>query len=144
MKTAKGVGTETKIVGTISLVLRNNSNKNHVYIVPACVYYPDTPLNILGVTALGSFFGDCADASDMLAADGTNIKSGATKLHFVWDHGKHERHLLHGSSQMPELFLYVGNVYFNAFCTRVHKMLSDKVHYAFSSAYSIQPTPIAQ
>ena len=45
---------------------------------------------------------------------------------------------------MPELFLYVGNVYFNVLCTRKHKMLSDKVHYAFSSAYSIQPTPIAQ
>ena len=45
---------------------------------------------------------------------------------------------------MTELFLYVGNRYFNAFCTRVHKMLSDKVYYAFSSAYSIQPTPTAQ
>ena len=45
---------------------------------------------------------------------------------------------------MPELFLYVGNGYFNAFCMPVHKMLSDKVYYAFSSAYSIQPTPTAQ
>ena len=47
----------------------------------------------------------------MLAADGTNIKSGATKSHLVWDHGKHERHFLHGSSQMPELFFYVCNGY---------------------------------
>ena len=45
---------------------------------------------------------------------------------------------------MPELFLYVGSGYFNAFCTCVNKMLSYKVHYAFSSAYSIQPTPTAQ
>ena len=45
---------------------------------------------------------------------------------------------------MPELFLYVGNGYFNAFCTRVHKVLSDKISYAFSSAYSIKPTPKAQ
>ena len=80
----------------------------------------------------------------MLAADGTNINSGATKSHFIWDHGKHERHFLHGSSRMPELFLYVFNGYFNAFCKRVHKLLSDKVYYAFSSAYSIQPTPTAQ
>ena len=38
----------------------------------------------------------------------------------------------------------MGNGYFNAFCTRVHKISSDKVHSAFSSAYSIQPTPTAQ
>ena len=106
-------------------------------VVPGCVYDPDTPLNILGVPALGLFFGDSADDSGMLAADGTTIKSGASKSHFIWDHGKHERHFLHGLSQMPELFLYVGNGYFNAFCTHVDKMLSDKVYYAFSYAYSI-------
>ena len=144
METAEGVNTETKLVGSIRLVLTDNSNKNHVYIVPGCIYDPGSPLNILGVPALGKFFGDSADASDMLTSDGTTIKSGATKSHFVWDHGNHERHFLHGSSLMPELFLYVGNGYFNAFCTRVHKMLSDKVHYAFSSAYSIQPTPTVQ
>ena len=113
-------------------------------VVPGCVYDPDTPLNILGVPALGSFFGDSADASDMLSADGTNIKYGATKSYFVWDHGKHKRNFLHGSIQMPELFIYVGNGYFNTLCTRVHKMLSDKVHNAFSYTYSIQTTTTAQ
>ena len=144
LETAEGISTKTKLVGLIRLVLTDNSNQNYVYIVPGCVYDPDTPLNILGVLALGSLFGDIAYSRDMLAADGTNIKSGATKSHFTWDHGKHERHFLHGSRQMPELFLYVGNRYFNAFCTRVHKMLSDKGYYAFSSAYYIQPTPTAQ
>ena len=120
------------------LVLTDDSNQNHVYIIPDCVYDPDTSLNILGVPALGTFFGDSADdASDIRASDGTTIKSGGTRSHFVWDHGKHERHFRHGSSLMPELFLYVGNGYFNAFCTRVHKVLSDKISYAFSSAYSI-------
>ena len=144
LETSEGISTKTKILGPIRLVLTDNSNHNHVYNVPGCVYNPDTPLNILGVPALGSLFGDSADTSNMLSADGTNIKYGATKSHFVWYNGKHEQNFLHGSSQMPELFIYVGNGYFNAFCTRVHKILSDKVHYAFSSAYSIQPTPTAQ
>ena len=144
METAEGVSTKTKLVGPIRLVLTDHSNQNQVYIVLGCVYHPDTPLNILGVPALGSFFGDSADASDMLASDGTNINSGATKSHFIWDHGKHNRNFLHVSIQIPELFLYVGNGYFKALCTRVHKILSDKVYYAFSSAYSIQPTPTAQ
>ena len=128
LETAEGVSTKTKLVSPIRLVLTDNSNQNNVCIFPGCVYDADTPLNILGVPALGSFFGDSADASDMLAANGTNIKSGETKSHFVWDHGKHEPYFLHGSIQMPEIFLYAGNGYFNVFCTRVHKMLSDKVH----------------
>ena len=41
---------------------------------------------------------------------------------------------------MPELHLYVGHGYFNAFCTSIHKLLRDKVHYAFSSAYLIDPS----
>ena len=72
--------------------------------------------------------------------DGTTIKSGATRLHFIWDHGKHERNFMHGSSLTPELHLYVGHEYFNAFCTRIHKLLIDKVHYVFSSAYLIDPS----
>ena len=96
LETAEGISTDTKLVGSIRLVLTDNSNENHVYIVPGCVYQPGSPLNILGVPALGKFLGDCADASDLLASDGTTIKSGATKSHFVWDHGKHERHFLHG------------------------------------------------
>ena len=40
---------------------------------------------------------------------------------------------------MPEINIYVGHGYFNAFCTRIHKLLKDKVHYAFSSDYSIEP-----
>ena len=46
---------------------------------------------------------------------------------------------MHGSSHMPEQYIYVGHGYFTDFCTRVHKFLSDKVHLAFSSAYSIDP-----
>ena len=38
---------------------------------------------------------------------------------------------------MPEIYRYVDRGYFKYFCTRVHKFLSDKVHFTFSSAYSI-------
>ena len=42
-----------------------------------------------------------------------------------------------GAVHMPELHLYVGHGYFNAFCTCIRKSLGDKVNFAFSSAYSI-------
>ena len=46
---------------------------------------------------------------------------------------------MHSSIQISELYLYVGHGYFNAFCTRINKLLGDKLHYAFSYAYSIDP-----
>ena len=99
------------------------------------MFDPAKPINILGVPALGMLFGDNANTGSHYDEDGTTIKSSGTRSHFIWDHGKHERHFMHGSSLMPELHLYVGHGYFNAFCTRIHKLLIDKVHYAFSSAY---------
>ena len=41
---------------------------------------------------------------------------------------------------MPDIHLYVGHGYFNEFCTCIHKLLRDKVHYEFSSAYLIDPS----
>ena len=48
---------------------------------------------------------------------------------------------MHGLSELPELYLYVGTGYFKAFTTRIQKFLGDKVHYAFSSAFSLIPEP---
>ena len=40
-------------------------------------------------------------------------------------------------SRMAELYIYVVHGCFKALCTRVHKFLPDKGHFAFSSAYPI-------
>ena len=73
------------------------------------------PINILGVPALGTFFGDNANAGSPYDEDGTTIKFGATRSHFIWDHGNHERHVMHGFSLMSEIHLNVGHGYFNVF-----------------------------
>ena len=139
METAGGISTHTKSVGSLHLVLTEDINQNHVYTIPGCVYDPDSPLHILRVSTLGKLFKDSTNPNNKLGED--TVKSRAIKSHLIWDHSKHERHFLHRSSNLPDLYVYVGNEYFNAFCTRVHRLLSDKVHYAFFSAFSIQPTP---
>ena len=108
--------------------------------MPGCVFDPSRPINILGVPALDTFFGDNANAISPYDEDGTTIKLGATRSHFIWNNGKHERYFMHGSRLMPELHLYVGHGYFNAFFIRIQKLLRDKVHYAFSLAYLIDPS----
>ena len=101
LETVEGLTTKTKIVGNIKLILTENANNHHLYIFPCCVFYPKTPVNILSVPALGTFFCDNEDATDPLADDGTTIKLGSTKSHFLWDNDRHERHFMHGSSRMP-------------------------------------------
>ena len=93
----------------------------------------------MGVPDFGTLFGDNADATDPFLEDITTIKSGSTKSHFICDHVRHKRNFIHGSIHMPEVYLYVGHGYFTDFCTRVHTFFSEKVHFAFSSAYSIDP-----
>ena len=139
LETADGVSTKNQLVVICRLVLTDNKNENYTYDVPGCVFDPATPINILGVLALGTFFGDNANAGSPYEEDDTTIKSGATRSNFISDHGKHEQNFMHGYRLMPEIHLYVGHGYFNAFCTRIHKLLREKVHYAFSSAYSIEP-----
>ena len=63
----------------MKLIQTDNANKHHSYIITCCVFIPKTPVNILGVTALGTFFGDTEDANNPLAEDGTTIKSCPTK-----------------------------------------------------------------
>ena len=138
LETADGLTTKTKFVGTMRLTLTCDGNENHTYDVPGCVFDPDSPINLIGIPFLGKYFGshDTLKSSD---EDGTWVKSSATKTTFVWDHGKHERNFRHGESGLPELYLYVGKGYFTAFTTRIQSFLGDKVHFAFSSAFSLNP-----
>ena len=49
--------------------------EQHVYTIPQYIYDPKSPLNIIGVPALGTLFGDNADVHSPLAEDGTTVIS---------------------------------------------------------------------
>ena len=57
-ETAKGLTTTTKLVGSMKLILTDDANNHHSYIISRCVFDPKTPVNILGVPSLGTFIGD--------------------------------------------------------------------------------------
>ena len=79
----------------MKLILTDDANKHQLYIITRCVFDPKNPVNILVVPDIGTIFGDNSDATNPLAEDGTTIKSGSTKSHFIWDHGRHERHFMY-------------------------------------------------
>ena len=94
MKTADDISTHTKVVGSPHLVPTNDNNWNHIYTISGCGYNPVSLMNILGVPTLGKFFKDSANPNNELWEDGTTVNSEATKSHLIWDHGKHEKHIL--------------------------------------------------
>ena len=75
----EGLTTTTKLVGNMKLIQTDDANEHQLYVIPHCVFDPNTPLIILGVPDLGALFGDIADANDPLSEDGTIITLGATK-----------------------------------------------------------------
>ena len=83
LETSEGLTTKTKLVGSVKLILTDGANKHHLCIIHHCIFYPKTPVNILGVLDIGKLFGDNKDATDPLAEDGTTTKSGSTKSHFI-------------------------------------------------------------
>ena len=91
----------TKLVGSMKLVVSDDAIKHHSYIILHYVFDPNTSINILVVPDLETFFGDNADALDSLADNGITTRSGSTKSHYNWYHGRHKRHILHGSRHIP-------------------------------------------
>ena len=55
LETAEGTSSSKKLVGIICLVLTDDKNKYHTYDIPGCIYDTDSPINILGIPALGNF-----------------------------------------------------------------------------------------
>ena len=66
LETSEGLTTTTKLFGSMKLILTDDANKHQSYIIPCCVFDTKTPVNILGVPDLGTFFGDNADATGTL------------------------------------------------------------------------------
>ena len=79
LETTEGLTTLKKLVGNLRLVLTGNINDHHIYNITQCIFDPKSPLNIIGVLDLGTFFGDNTVVHCPLAEHVTTVKYGATK-----------------------------------------------------------------
>jgi hypothetical protein len=141
--TIEATKVQQRYEGTIRLELVDDSNLAHSYDVPGAIYDPSSKFNLLGIPKLADFFKDKDYLpGDDVDSDGTTVKSSGCRSRLTWDHGKHTRNFTHGDSTLPEIMLYQGHGYFNAFCTRLRRCYHDSVEFAFSSAFSISPTHV--
>ncbi len=133
LENTKGLMVTTKLVGTMCLILVDNGNRHHKYEIPGCVFDPGSLLSILGVPFLCAYFWDGADDEDLYTNNRTNICSGSTKLHVMWNKYKHKYLFMHDATQLPELHLYIGRGYFSPSMTQIEKYFGDKLYYALNS-----------
>ncbi|KAL7546945.1 LOW QUALITY PROTEIN: hypothetical protein ACHAWF_014538, partial [Thalassiosira exigua] len=137
LTTAQGVCARQQMVGTIRITIRDDEGDLHQYDIPGVVYDPDSPHSLIGIPFLAKNFASDDETSDR----GTWIKSGDEESQLSWDHEKYTRHFGHPASELPEMQVNEGTAYFQAFCSRMKQAMSDRVHFAFSSAFSVDPLP---
>ena len=67
MTTCEGDSAKQRYLGTMRLILTDESNTNHSYDIQNCIYDPGLSVNIFGVPVLSEFFNDAATGCDMVA-----------------------------------------------------------------------------
>ena len=140
MTTCEGDADNKGYIGTVRLVLTDESNVNHLYNIPRCIYDPETPVNVLGIPVLLELFDDAEDGPDTIVEDdGTTIMSSGRRSNFKWDHVNNHHHFTNTDRTLPALSLYQCTGYFSAFCSRIESVYNDRVNFAFPSAFSLKP-----
>jgi hypothetical protein len=76
-----------KLVGTICLVLKDDTGKTWSYDIPDNVYDPELPYSRSGILFLGKYFATIDEADEF--NEQTWIQSSTTTFLLQWDHGKH-------------------------------------------------------
>jgi len=97
--------------GDVEISFKDDHGKCHKISLQSAYYFPDSPVNIISVTALAHQLGD---------HNGTYVKTCMQHSIFTWDHDKHHCTLLHPASGLPELPLILHNAE-SAFTTFMNK-----------------------
>jgi hypothetical protein len=105
--------------GSIQIRFHDNDGKFYVKVIDDVLYFPDSPVNILGVPLLGKQWNDL---------EGVCISTKSQYSVFTWDNGRCTRNVMHKASGLPELPINEGDSLFSAF---------------FVSFYSLFPMPRA-
>ena len=85
MTTCEGYTVKQIYLGTMRLILTYDSNVDHSYDIPNCIYDPNSPANIVGVQVLEKYFNNTAEGPDAVAEDdGSTILSSGCRSHFKW------------------------------------------------------------
>ena len=89
-----GGGVSPHSIGDVKASWHDDDGKLYERILKGALYFPNSPINIISVTAMVSQFGDNNE---------TWIKTSRYQSEFTWEYGKFSKMLVHPSSRLPAL-----------------------------------------
>ena len=101
-------------IGTLVIGWYDDDHKFHNFRLQNAYHVPQSPVNILGLSAFSKIIGD-------YRIGGTRINSSGKDSVFTWDHGKYTRTFVHSESHMPELPVNDGYSTFHKMCNFIDK-----------------------
>ena len=107
VETAGGIA-QPEGKGSIRITFHDNDGKYHTKDIHDVLYFPSSPVNILGITKLGQQWND---------EDGVCISTKSKYSTFTWNGGQSHRTVSHHSSGLPELPINEGDSSFSTFFT---------------------------
>ena len=99
-------------IGNIKITWNDDNGVPYQTVLKNVLYFPDSPVNVLSVTAFASQLND---------DNGTWIKTARHQSVFSWDHEKYTKTLIHPASNLPQMTVNSGFSIFTSFCKFLEK-----------------------
>ena len=96
-------------VGSVPVAWYDDDGVYHKFVLTDVFHVPDSPVNILGISAFSKIVGD-------YETKGTRINSSGTDSILTWDNEKYSRSFSHSSANMPALTVNDGFSVYHKFC----------------------------
>ena len=112
--TAAGQGQAVGI-GKLAISWKDDMGKTHNFVLNEVIHIPESPVNILGLSAFSKNLGD-------YETKGTRINSSGQDSILTWDDGKYTRTFSHCDAHMPTLPVNDGYSTYHRFCNFVEKL----------------------
>lgn len=122
-------------VGTVVLTLMDNEGIESNITLEETLYFPSSPVNVLGVTKLGEQLND---------PEGTWIKTGWRGSTFSWNFNQHQLDFSHSINKLPVVSVKVGYDTFESFCTLFERAGAMFEPPTLSSCRTMLPTDTSQ
>lgn len=124
--TIGGKGHSASGIGTVKWSWLDDDGNSHDYHIKDVLYFPESPINILSVTAF---------ARQLQDNEYTGIDTKLNFSRFYWDHGKGQRTIRHPASNLPEMEVNSGYSLFTRFRAMVCKLIDTGVDSRFSAHF---------
>ena len=98
-------------IGTVKASWQDDNGKSHTYELQNVLYFPDSPVNIISITAFANQLND---------DDGTNIMTARHHSVFQWNFAEYQRTFTHSpTTNLPEIIVNEGYNTFASFCNSI-------------------------